>query len=211
MAKKGFLKTAAFLSLFVGLAAGVSAQTTISGGFALSSMKVVYEEPGYTEEFDGKVGAGFNFYIDRLLPISIPLSLGGEIGFDTASASQDNRYYDTMEVQGYVIPILLRVAYHFDLMPKLDLYLVGKIGGAFGFSKIDYGDGDGEESESGYGGFGFGFDVGVAYYFVPRFGLFVEGGFDRYNLKKDFNETWYSYTIKAPFNRFFTVGISTKF
>jgi predicted porin len=193
MAKDSFFKAAVFLMLFAGLAAGASAQVTISGGFALSVMEA---KDGGNNVGNGKVGAGANIYADYLLPISVPLSLGLEIGVDTASISEGSA-----KVTGTVVPILLRAAYHFDLLPKLDLYGVGKIGVALGSAESN------GASENGYNGVGFGIDLGAAYYFVPRFGIFVEVGFDRYNLEKNISGT----KIEVPFSRIVTIGVSTKF
>jgi hypothetical protein len=124
-----------------------------------------------------------------------------EVGIDTASVEENG-----LEVTGFAVPLLLRAAYHFDLMANLDLYAVGKIGFVLGSGEA-YG-----ESESGYNGVGFGFDVGAAYYFVPRFGAFAKAGFDRYNAQKEFDEKDYGkYTVKIPFTRFLTFGVSTKF
>jgi opacity protein-like surface antigen len=201
MAKKGFLKVAVFVLLFVGVAASASAQVTISAGFALSSASAKYESDYLDASIKGDTGFGGNIYFDYLLPIGVPLSLGFEVGYDTASLSEDQS-----EIKANVVPLLLRVAYHFDLMPKLDLYGVGKIGYALG--SAEWGSG---ENEDGYNGFGFGIDAGVAYYFTSNFGIFAEAGFDRYNLSQDFSENGYNWTISAPFNRFLTVGISTKF
>jgi hypothetical protein len=189
MKKSGFLKAALFLALFTVLAAGVPAQVTVSGGVALSIMSV--EAGGYS--IDGEMGFGGNIYADYLLPVSVPLSLGFEIGYDRASISGNDGWGNNITVEGYAIPLLIRAAYHFDLMANLDLYLVGKIGYVLG----------GGEGESGYNGIGFGFDVGGAYYFTPRFGAFAEAGFDRYNCEKD--------GLKVPFTRFFTAGVSVKF
>jgi hypothetical protein len=196
MRKNGFLKAALFLALFTVLAAGIPAQVTVSGGLALSTMSA---EVGGTS-VNGEMGFGGNVYADYLLPISVPLSLGFEIGYDRASIS-GNGY----TVEGYAIPLLIRAAYHFDLMANLDLYLVGKIGYVLGGGKI------GSDSESGYNGIGFGFDVGGAYYFNPRFGAFAELGFDRYNCEKNLSESGVSYTVKIPFTRFVTLGVSVKF
>jgi hypothetical protein len=202
MKKTGFLKVALFLALFTGLTAAASAQVTISGGFALSSMKAEIKD----ESQDGEIGFGGNIYADYLLPIGIPLSVGFEAGFDTASLDINGDAGNT-EVTGNAIPLLARVAYHFDLMANLDLYLVGKIGYVFGIAKA------GSETEGGYNGIGFGVDAGAAYYFIPRIGVFVEAGFDRYNMEKevDMGGEWGKVTLKVPFSRFVTVGISTKF
>jgi hypothetical protein len=192
MSKARFFRGALFLALFTALAMGASAQITLSGGFALSSMSA---EIGSTS-IDGGIGLGVNIYGDYLLPISIPLSLGIEVGYDTASIEDDG-----IEVTGSAIPLLIRVAYHFDLMTKLDLYVVGKIGYVLGFGEAM------GESQSGFNGIGIGFDVGAAYYFIPRLGVFAELGFDRYNLEKTVSGT----KVEAPFTRFITVGISAKF
>jgi hypothetical protein len=191
MMRKGFLRAAMFAALFTALAAAASAQVTVSGGFALSSMEA--EAGGYS--MDGDIGFGGNIYLDYLLPIAIPLSLGFEVGFDTATIN------DGGEVTGRAIPLLVRAAYHFDLMANLDLYLVGKIGYILGSAEYA------GETENGYNGLGFGFDVGAAYYFTPRVGVFAEAGFDRYNGEKDFN----GYTVEVIFTRFLTFGISVKF
>lgn len=201
MTRSGFLKGTVFLLLFAGFSAAAWSQVTISGGFALSYVNAEVEGIGFSGALEGNVGIGGNVYADYLLPIGIPLSLGIEIGVDGASI--DDGAGNTLKVTA--IPLLLRVAYHFDIHPQFDLYLVGKIGYAAGFAK------SGGVSESDFGGLGFGVDLGVAFYFMPRFGLFAEGGFDLYNLAKDFTEDNDHYTIKLPFSRFLTVGISTKF
>jgi hypothetical protein len=200
MEKKRLLKAALFIGLFLAAAVGASAQVTISGGFAMS----ILELEDY-ESDDGGVSLGANLYADYLLPIGIPLSLGLEIGYDTAMLTDDLDTGDQLSFEGYVIPLLARVAYHFDLMAKLDLYLVGKIGFVFGTAVFDY---NGwttsiETTEEGVDGFGFGIDLGAAFYFTPRIGIFAEAGYDRYNGEKD--------DFTMGFIRFYTVGISTKF
>jgi hypothetical protein len=222
MGKNGFLKAALFLALFIALAVGVSAQVTISGGFALSSMEYKVVIPGGDTEFGGSdIGFGGNVYVDYLLPIGIPLSLGFEGGIDTAKVDAEWEWeedkYDSggtvivgtetitekSKITGYTIPLLARVAYHFDLMANLDLYLVGKVGYVLGWEE------DEGVTLDGYGGIGFGADVGAAFYFTPRLGVFAEGGFDRYNLKREEDVEYFE--LQMPFSRFFTVGISTKF
>ncbi|MDR1411450.1 MAG: porin family protein [Spirochaetaceae bacterium] len=209
---KGFFKAAVFALFLAGLSAGAYAQITVSGGFALSSVSGI-EMSGYGANIDSSVGFGGNVYLDYLLPVSIPLSLGVEAGFDTGSFSvtySGTKYDETI----MAIPLLLRVAYHFDLFPKLDLYLVGKIGYAFGIWTGSYRD---MVDMTGYdvdtiGGLAFGFDAGVAYYFTSHMGLFIEAGFDDYMLEtKISSSAGYAETLKAPFNRFVTVGLSTKF
>jgi hypothetical protein len=111
------------------------------------------------------------------------------------------------------IPILVRAAYHFDVISNLDLYLVGKIGYAFGSWGGDLKDeleGHGE-TVGAIGGFGFGFDVGAAYYFTSNIGAFIEGGFDRYDMKIDIDVEGYKINIEAPFSHFLTFGLSYKF
>ncbi|MDR0584609.1 MAG: outer membrane beta-barrel protein [Treponema sp.] len=193
MGKKSFLRAAIFAALFTALAAGASAQVTISGGFAVSSMEAKIGSYSY----DGDIGLGGNIFFDYLLPISVPLSLGFEAGYDTASLSDD----EMGELSGYAIPLLLRAAYHFDLMANLDLYLVGKVGYVLG---------GGEErgqTEEDINGLGFGVDVGAAYYFTPRIGIFGEAGFERYSLEKEIS----GYKYEFPFSRFVIIGLSTKF
>jgi hypothetical protein len=195
MTKKSFLKLVVFLALLTGVSTGAFAQLTISGGFALSAVKA--EAEGRT--YDGRVGVGGNVYFDYLLPISIPLSLGGEIGIDSATVGES-----TWEDKVLALPLLLRAAYHFDLNPKLDLYLVGKLGYVIGFIA----DGPDKEYFKSAGGFGFGIDVGAAYYFTSVFGIFAEGGFDGYLVKTKLEDGGYSLTIDTPFYRFLTFGIS---
>ncbi|MDR1248694.1 MAG: porin family protein [Treponema sp.] len=216
MIRKGFLRAAVFAALFTGLTAAASAQVTVSGGFALSSV----EAKGMTEgDMHSEPGFGGNIFVDYLLPINIPLSLGFEFGYDTGSLK--NSQYG-IEITGVAIPILARAAYHFDLMANLDLYLVGKVGYVLGSGTQKYG--TEESTEEGINGMGFGVDVGAAFYFNSRFGIFAEAGFERYNLEKevtgyDYKEDYggsyysvpYSYTLEFPFSRFVIVGISAKF
>jgi hypothetical protein len=198
MAKKTVL--AVIVALIVMGAA--NAQVTISGGLALSGAEID------TTNYQGETGIGGNIYLDYLLPIGIPLSLGVEFGVDTSSFN-DQGWSDTATA----IPLLLRAAYHFDLAAKLDLYVVGKIGYVFGDVS---GDTINDANQSGYtvevdGGIGFGFDVGAAYYFTPLVGVFAELGFDHYSGKfvlKTGNQVISS--VDVTFNRFFTAGLSLK-
>ncbi|GHT82713.1 hypothetical protein FACS1894137_02140 [Spirochaetia bacterium] len=127
------------------------------------------------------------------------------------------------------IPLLFRTAYHFDVATKLDLYLVGKLGLAFGAwngDTRDMVDNYANASVSTPIGFAFGIDLGVSYYLTPRMGLFAEVGFDRYGLSSEISAAItstngsgryastttgnYSYKVDAPFSRFITFGISIK-
>jgi hypothetical protein len=190
-----------FFAAFIAVGA-VNAQITISGGLALSAAEV--KRSGV----DGEIGVGGNIYLDYILPIGMPLSLGLELGVDTSTFP-----YDGGEDVAIAIPLLLRVAYHFDLMPKLDLYLVGKIGYAFSDvqgDSIDYAEDIGASVETS-GGLGLGFDVGAAYYFTSSVGIFAEVGFDRYNGKYTVKGGGISESSAVEFNRFLTAGLSVKF
>jgi phytoene dehydrogenase-like protein len=79
--------------------------------------------------------------------------------------------------------------------------VVGKVGYVLGGGETN------GNSEDGYNGIGFGFDVGAAYYFNSRIGIFAEAGFERYSLEKDDSGVTYEF----PFSRFVIVGISAKF
>ena len=138
-----------------------------------------------------------------MLPINIPLSLGGEIGIDSASLNI-NYGISTVTDSVLAVPLLLRAAYHFDLNPKLDLYLVGKFGYVFGAIV----DGPDKEYFKSSGGLALGVDIGAAYYFTALFGAFVEGGFDGYLAKTKFEAEGYTSTVDTPFYRFVTFGLS---
>lgn len=225
MVKKRFLKAIALFLLFAGVSAGAYAQyadegggvpkegggrtgaITVSVGFALSYMEASISGDDYTAK--GDIGAGGNAYLDYLLPISKPISIGFEVGVDSASFTTEGNYKDRV----LAIPLLIRGAWHFDLMPKLDLYGVAKIGMAFGNWS-----GDTYDAVKGFGmtidtpmGFAFGFDLGAAYYFTSSVGAFVEVGFDDYMLESKISGNGRSYTLEAPFYRFLTAGISLKF
>jgi hypothetical protein len=188
---------------------GAFAQVTISGGLALSSLKGLEVDGNAGMSVDSGVGMGGNLLVDYLLPISIPLSLGGEVGFDATKFKISGF---TGEDSIFAIPLLFRAAYHFDLLPKLDLYVVGKIGYVIGIWLGDIK--DSIESYDGtvdtIKGLGFGFDAGVAYYFNSKVGIFAEVGFDNYGLKSKIDEGYGEYTLEAPFRRFLTAGFSFK-
>jgi hypothetical protein len=197
MAKNVFFKAIGFFVLLAGVSVtGAFAQITVSGGFALS--RVNAETPGKT--YKGETGFGGNIYLDYLLPIDMPLSLGGEIGIDTAKVGEVSQ--DTV----LAVPILFRVAYHFDISSKIDLYLVGKIGYAIGTITS----GPDEPYLDSAGGFAIGIDIGAAYYLTPIFGLFIEGGFDDYMIEAKFSNSFGYQTIDTPFYRFLTFGLSFK-
>jgi hypothetical protein len=199
MTKSSFLKTAAFLVLLAGSITGAYAQITVSGGLALS--RVDAEAQGRT--YTGEMGIGGNVYLDYLLPISIPLSLGAEIGVDRSTVG-DGFVEDTV----VAVPLLLRLAYHFDLFPKLDLYVVGKLGYAIGTITS----GPDEPYLDSAGGFAIGIDAGAAYYFTPIVGVFAEVGVDDYMVEAKATTDWgYSFTVDTPFYRFLTFGLSLKF
>jgi hypothetical protein len=209
---KNYKKLFAVLAMGVIATVGVFAQVTIGGGFSVSAGDVKVSGDIYDATLKGEGGFGGNFYLDYLLPISIPLSLGVEIGVEGMSF-YDSGNKDTITA----VPILARVAYHFAPIPKLDLYLLGKIGGAFGTWSGDYYDfvkslGASIDDPAG---FAFGFDLGAAYYFTPHVGVFAELGFDDYALETEASfriySVTYSATAKAPFAKFLTVGVAYKF
>jgi hypothetical protein len=142
---------------------------TVSGGFALSSIDRIKVTGESNPSIDSETGVGGNIYVDYLLPASVPVSLGFEVDVDTAKFTfkkavkneNTDRWEDGKET-ATVVPLLARVASHFDLMPKLDLYVVGKIGYAIGFWSGDFRD-RAEENDftvDNLGGIAFGFDVG---------------------------------------------------
>jgi hypothetical protein len=191
---------------------GAYARVTIGGGLALSNMEVnMSEGSNFYGSFEGGAGFGGNVYLDYMFPIR--LSLGAEIGLHGSSFISEFPNRTTMEDTVAAIPLLLRVAYHFDLKPKLDLYLMGKIGyvpsiweGDLKNSFEVHGD-----TADNPGGIGFGFDLGAAWYFTGKVGAFAELGFDRYVLS---TEVFYSgvkpATVDMPFSRFLTAGICFK-
>jgi hypothetical protein len=194
MARNSFFKRAVFLAALTSLSiSGLYAQITISGGFALSTM-AAKGSPGV----EGSVGIGGNIYLDYLLPINIPLSLGVEVGADSASLT-----FQGEEDKVLAIPLLVRAAYHFDFFPKLDFYLVGKLGYTFGFLTS----GPDKDGFDRAGGVAFGVDAGAAYYFTSVLGVFAEVGFDGYMAKSKFSG---GFTVDTPFYRFLTLGISFK-
>jgi hypothetical protein len=218
MTKRKFFMIAACLVFSAVCVTGAFAQVTISGGLALSSLKGLTVDGNDGMSVDSGIGMGGNLLVDYLLPISIPLSLGGEVGFDATKFKVSA--IGTAEDSIFAIPLLFRVAYHFDLLPKLDLYVVGKIGYVIGIWT-----GDIKDSLENYGatvdtikGLGFGFDAGVAYYFNSKVGIFIEAGFDNYGLKSKIKEeggygssyAGYENTLEAPFRRFLTAGFSFK-
>jgi hypothetical protein len=204
---KNYKKLFAVLTMGVIIASGVFAQITIGGGFSISSGDVKISGD-LDATLEGKGGFGGNFYLDYLLPISFPLSVGVEIGIEGKSV-YDSGNKDTFTAG----PILARVGYHFAPIPNLDLYVLGKIGFVFGNWSGDYYDyiDDLGADIDDPNGFAFGFDVGAAYYFTPHVGAFAEIGFDDYALKTEASLGSYSVTGEAPFYKFLTVGVAYKF
>jgi hypothetical protein len=202
------------VAVFALLTAGAYAQVTISGGFALSTVtdpKVTGSGYSGSLDVDTSIGLGGNIYVDYLLPISVPLSLGVEFGVDGATLKYTS---PSGEENITAIPLLLRAAYHFDLSPKLDLYAVGKIGYSFGSwtgDARDFYDNMPNVTVGATGGFGWGIDLGISYYFSQLAGLFAEVGFDDYMLETKISGGGSTMTFKTPFNRFLTVGLSLKF
>ncbi|GHV69733.1 hypothetical protein AGMMS49928_13380 [Spirochaetia bacterium] len=199
----------------VAVVGAANAQVTISGGLALGSAE--YKDSMGSSTIKGDVGIGGNIYLDYVLPIGVPMSLGIEAGIDTSTFKDTNKDSNTEDV-GTAIPILLRVAYHFDLASNLDLYLVGKIGYAFNDFTGDTADymKSVDVTLEMEGGIAFGIDLGVCFYFTPLVGIFAEAGYDQYNGKvtakfNDYYSGSSSETIDTTFNRFFTAGLSIKF
>jgi hypothetical protein len=210
------VKRLIMMAAFVLLAMGAYAQVTISGGFALSTTEEASMSGDISDSggVDAEIGLGANIYADYLLPISIPLSLGFEIGVDGSKF----RVYDKFDEKVTAIPLLLRAAYHFDLFPKLDLYGVLKIGYAIGIWTGEFKDmliNRYNATIDAMGGFAWGIDAGASYYITQTVGIFAEIGFDDYMLKAKGTGSDRGYsgsaTFKVPFNRFLTAGVSVKF
>ncbi|MDR2842060.1 MAG: hypothetical protein LBV52_02540 [Spirochaetaceae bacterium] len=207
MKRKFFFRAAIFVIFTAVTIPEVFAQLTISGGFALSGFVMKLDDESSSAATG--TGIGGNVYFDYLLPSDVPISLGFEIGVDTAPFTNLMPslvlYTDTV----IAIPLLFRIACHFNLMPKLDLYVVGKIGVALSFwygELYDYAKQYGD-AEPPFG-VGLGFDLGTAFYFSSHFGFFVEGGYDRYNLSTKFtDETNRSWDLDIPISRGLTFGI----
>jgi hypothetical protein len=129
MAKK-FLLVLVLASV---LAGGAWAQEkvskiTINGGFAMGNgtMQVVYNSAGHTKS-EPKPASGAFVSGDYRLPMKLPLSVGGELGF-----------FNCEDAKAGAIPILVRAAYHFSFnkIPKLDIYPLVKVGFALGIGDI---------------------------------------------------------------------------
>jgi hypothetical protein len=183
------MKKLVFVFVLAGvLAGGAFAQVTVSRGLAFSSVDKIKISWWNDIDIDANVEVDVNQSVDYRLPISILLSLGVEAGVDGAIG-------EVVGLNIMAIPLLARAAYHFNFMPKLDLYVVGKIG----LIEIREGDVRDYFENMGliYNGLGvwFGFDAGAAYYFTEKRGVFAELGFDQY--------AW-------PFTHILTIGISDK-
>ncbi|MDR0639074.1 MAG: porin family protein [Spirochaetaceae bacterium] len=194
---------------------GKASRVTAGLGLALSSAEDIKLKNGglFDAKFDVGGGFGFNVFVDYLLPVGVPVSLGAEFGVHGASFETKGT---TLEDTITAIPLLLRAAYHFAPAPKVDLYIVGKLGYVFAAWKGDARDmmeDDFEAKVDDVGGVGFGFDLGAVYSFNERFGLFAELGFDRYALETKIKNSDYdiSMTLEAPFTRFLIFGVNAKF
>jgi hypothetical protein len=204
-------------ALILAGATGTFAQFTVGGGFALSATDVsvsgLASTFGANPKVESDAGFGGTLYLDYLLPVGIPVSVGAELSVLSAKFKTDAAYLGTFKDTVTAVPLLIRVAYHFDFVPILDLYVVGKIGGAFGSWEGSF------KSEATKlalaiddpGGFAIGIDVGAAYYFTSMFGVFAELGVDHYGLEAGAFGSGISATLEAPFTRFLVFGANLKF
>ena len=151
---------------------------------------------------------GATIGIDYALPINFALTVGGEAGFAFPTSTYYNSGYGSRDTMRQIaIPIMVRAAWHPNFeVPNLDVYAIIKLGMAIGLltNKPEY-----YKGRSGFAGGG---NVGVRYFFGPKFGLFGELGWDSYNVgikyTGPYSGYWYSPTLWM--GTFFHLGITFK-
>ena len=142
---------------------------------------------------------GIPVSIEYALPINFALTVGGQTGVGLGFTSSGG---GTM----LSIPIMAKVAWHPNFEVKnLDLYYAIKMGLAIG---IWAGAPDGWKKAGA--GFAFGTDIGIRYFFTPKFGINGEVGWDGAWIKfkpKNGGGWWWSHVRHSP-NTFLTVGVT---
>lgn len=138
--------------------------------------------------------------IEYALPINFALSVGGETGVAFGFTGGDS-FYGT----AILVPIMAKVAWHPNFeVNKLDTYIALKMGVAISFLA------GASEVVKGGVGFAWGFDLGVRYFFTPKFSISGELGYDYYMIT--IKEDWYGGTWKWrwPIGTFLRVGVTFK-
>jgi len=146
----------------------------------------------------------FMAQIDYALPISIALTVGGEVGFAMTTWKADYYTY-----KPFAIPILARVAWHPNFEVRgLDPYVAIKMGAAIGLlgGTKKYG----SYEYKGRSGFAFGFNVGCRYFFNNTIGVFGELGYDQYWVGVKEKGPVYEYKWSWPMRTFFRLGVTFK-
>jgi len=173
----------------------------INGSFDLGTSKVTVLGTSKSP-----VMIGGTFSLDYALPTSFPLTLGAEIGVE--SASEDISYgRSSVTINLLTIPIMARIGWHPNFeVENLDVYLMAKIGGAFGVVSSD--PSGIKDYVDNPGGFAIGFDIGCRYFFTPAFGLYGEFGWTGYLMHGDIKDSNSSYD--ATGNKILSLGITVK-
>ena len=132
---------------------------------------------GFRNGIDGdRLTPPLTMSLDTALPImGYPLSIGFITGYFSEegflnSQDQANRVKKHFDYW----PLAMRIAYHADIfdIPRLDTYLLVTVGGISRYIK--------EQKDTTH--FWFGVCAGARYFFLPRFGAYVELGLDKIQL-----------------------------
>lgn len=121
--------------------------------------------------------------VDYMLPIELPISVGGLISYSGAGYSYSYTDSDgTMKTETKISNLVVgvRANWHFDIgIDKIDAYsgiLLGidKLGSTITYSPQEYSDLD---EDYGTTGLAYGVQAGINYFINPKLAIFVEGGY----------------------------------
>jgi hypothetical protein len=179
MAKKGLL----VLVLVAVIAGGAFAEWYNSYAPGIDNSKVLINA-GIGFGFSGTYSMGIpplSLSADFRLPIKVPITLGGIVGFSTWGWESGSGAW-LVDVTYTNIAFGLRGAYHFNFVKNLDVYAGLTLGWVVQTASVEYGSaynvaGAVKPSHDGVSFFLYGFNIGGRYFFTNNIGVYLELGY----------------------------------